>query len=267
MLQFQNIMENLKKGLGEHLVNNTQIVCASSLSEIPLKSIAGIYSKTWAESGIVIDPETAYTKIARFNPDNIFLLMDSERKKTYATLLTALVEASSITDLVLQLPTYKSVEKLSEESLPHAPNFLVCFSLNCSNGYRVVDSLNRELSLARAILTGVPVPHGVRKLGYSFIPNVPLQTSLADHYLGCLHDTRKLGPVGMHEALGGITVATIANSRSEHTNAGGGNVLVLYPIDNEEAQVFAEVKRKRSEGPSQVTTVTENNVTYFCDIK
>ena len=72
-------------------------------------------------------------------------------------------------------------------------------------------------------------------------------------YLKNLGHSQQLGAVGMHENLGGLTVAIIPNARPEDSRGGGANVLVLYPKNEQEAIKITAANQHRQ--PAQ----RENN--------
>jgi hypothetical protein len=82
--------------------------------------------------------------------------------------------------------------------------------------------------------------------------------------LNNLTNPKGLGPVGMHENLGGLTVAIILNSRREDLGSGGANILVLYPKDEVEATDFAGIKTTRLKQPPGV--IEQDNHYFFLDI-
>jgi hypothetical protein len=70
----------------------------------------------------------------------------------------------------------------------------------------------------------------------------------------------------MHHSFGAILFGALENSRPEHKAAGGGNMLVLYPKNKHEAELFEDIKRKRSEDPSKINFVADGNAILFEDM-
>lgn len=237
------------------IIENPRILHASDMHHIPFSAMAENYRHTWARSGIFFDQKTALNKILQFNPKNILLLTDVSGTKLFAQLYTSPLLVDSIQDFVTRFPTYRSIEKSAAENIPENPNIIVCFSLNCTEGFRVVDKSGKEISLARAMLT-VPQPKGVRKIAYSFIPNLTPGT----------FPTGNDSPVAMHEALGGIRVADLINSRPEHALANGHNVIVIYPINQAEQEKFSVIKKLRQENPENVKSSTYGPAVFFEDV-
>lgn len=245
-------------------IHDPLVTPATGLLEHLLGPIAFNYQKSWGRAGIEIDFWTALNKINSFRPESTFLLTDKERSESYAQMHGTFVSVPSISELVFDLPTYVSVEQRAALPTPPNPTFLVCFSINCPEGYRVIQN-GKDLSLARALVTGVPLPPGARRLAYSFMP-VPPDDSLVPYYLRQLNADIS-SPVTMHEkGFDGITVAIMKESRPEHHVAGGGNVLVLHPRDKTEANVFAEMKEARRRDPYGIELVTQGNATLFSDM-
>jgi|GEM_PF-4460406 len=248
------------------MVENPQVVPSSRIDDSFTKDRVKNYLETWKRAGIEMDPIQALRKIENFNPEVVFLLTNPDKTEVYAQIYTAFARVNSVREIGQKFPTYESIEKAAQKMIPSGPNLLICFSLNCPEGFRVLDR-GVEMSLARAILTKLPTPKGVRKLAYSFMPNVSPETSLFEHYVKNLENTKTLGPTGMHEALGGIAIGMIEASRLEHRSAGGGNVLVLYPINATEEKLFAKLKVARRGSPENLSIITEGNATYFEDVQ
>ncbi len=241
-------------------IENPLVVSAAQFPDY-LHQTAIKYQHTWTGAGICMSDDEAQREVASFHPASIFLLTDG--REIFAQVHTAAIRVPSLIDLVRQFPTHASVRHQATEPPYPNPNFIVCFSLNCPPGYRVMHN-GRETSLARALITGVPMPPGARRLAYSFV-YVPPGQALMQHYIRHMYDGTLAGPVLMHEqGFGGISVAVINGSRPEHTLGGGGNVLVLHPRDEEEAHVFALMKQARRDATS-IETVPVGNAVVFAD--
>lgn len=237
------------------VIENPHIFRASDMPKVPLNLMAENYRLTWAKAGIYLSFDEALNKVSAFNPKNIFLLMNTGSTELYAQLYTSPLFVKSIQDFITRFPTYKSIEESARKDGPEGPNIIVCFSLNCLDGFRTIDDTGREISLARAMLT-ISQTAGARKVAYSFIPNlIP----------GAL-PTSAQGPVAMHEALGGLRVADLVSSRPEHVGANGHNVIVVYPLNANEKLRFDQIKLSRQESPSAVKLKVLDNAIFFEDV-
>lgn len=259
-----NIMVLAQEDEPKRFIYDPIVTPATGLLEYFLGPMAFNFQTSWASVGIDMDFLPALQTVNKFRPESTYLLTNKEQVQLYAQLHGVPVRASSITDFVRDFPTHDSVIKKASWLPEPNSNLFVCFSLNCPGGYRVVQA-GREQSLARTLVTGIPLPPGSRRLAYSFLP-VPDRTSLTDYYLDTLGKNPP-GPATMHEnAFCGIAVAILNDSRPEHRVAGGGNVLVLHPRDDEEREVFAQMKEARRRDPDGIELVTKGNTTFFSDM-
>ncbi len=226
-----------------------------------LPQLAQIYFQTWQAEGLCPSLTEAADKMAAFNPQDTYVVIDPEGK-IYALIQTLPVNLPSLAYLPYRFPTYKSVETASaRRQKADNPNYLICFSINALPGYRVTAPEGETQSLARFLLTHLPT--ACVKVAYSRFCHYD-GPALLDFYLKNLGNSQKLGAVGMHENLGGLTVAIIAGSRPEDMRGGGANVIVLYPKNEPEAAKITTIKAARRLHPPP--TLIQNNHCLFLDV-
>lgn len=226
-----------------------------------LPQLAHIYFQTWQTEGLCLSLTEATDKMAAFNPEDTYVVIDPEGK-VYAIIQTLPVNLPSLAHLPYAFPTYASVEAASaNHQTDENPNFLICFSINALPNYRIKLSNSNSQSLARFLLTNLPT--ACVKIAYSRFCNYDGPTPL-DFYLKNLGNSQKLGAVGMHENLGGITFAIISNSRPEDLTGGGANVLVVYPKNEQDAAKITTTKEDRRLHPPP--TIVADNHCLFLDV-
>lgn len=229
-----------------------------------LPQLTQIYFETWAAEGLCASYEEAAVKMAAFNPADTYVVI-SEAGEVYALVQTLPVHLPSLAYLPHRFPTYTSVEVASRAAERDAhPNFVICFSINARPGFKIKAAEDKNISLARFLLTNLPTPPDCHKVAYSRFCNYA-GGSLLDFYLSNLGSPKKLGAAGMHENLGGITAAIIENSRPEDSRGGGANVIVTYPNTPEEAILFSQIKANRADHPPTVIKYADGHV-YFADV-
>ena len=228
-----------------------------------LPQLAQIYFQTWQEQGLCASLTEATEKLAAFNPEDTTVVIDPEGK-VYALIQTLPVNLSSLAFLPHRFPTYASVETACCFAQRDTdPNYLICFSINALPNYRIKLANSNSQSLARFLLTHLPTPSNCRKVAYSRFCNYDGPDPLS-FYLKNLGHSQQLGAVGMHENLGGLTVAIINAARPEDSRGGGANVLVLYPKNEQEAIKITAAKKTRRLNPPPI--LTQNNHCLFLDI-
>jgi len=252
------------------LIENPVLYRLSVLRELGQQVIRN-YHETWTRhAGIEMTFDEAERKVRSFHPQNTFLLTDKGKTRVVAQIHTLTVHASSLEELIERYPSYASVE--NDAKNPPAPdaNILICFSINCQDGTKI-KLPDRIQSPERTIIRMLPP---MSKIAYSYM-NIPYanvsSTDMLNKYLSVIrnHDTRSGGPVFMHEAFGGIAMAFLEHSRPQHIRAGEGNVLVVYPNDESQVQLFNQAKTQRlmwNSDDSIRDVIHRNNALLFTDI-
>lgn len=226
-----------------------------------LPQLAHIYFQTWQAEGLCPSLTEAADKMAAFNPEDCYVVIDPGGK-VYALIQTLPVNLPSLAHLPYAFPTYASIEAASaSHQKAENPNYLICFSINALPNYRIKLTNSNSQSLARFLLTNLPT--ACVKIAYSRFCNYDGPSPL-DFYLKNLGNSQKLGAVGMHENLGGITFAIISNSRPEDLSGGGANVLVVYPKNEQAAAKIITIKEARRLQPPP--TIIQGNHCLFLDI-
>lgn len=244
----------------EVILDRVQIIRVAHRQTELLPQLAQIYFQTWNNEGLCPTYEEAFSKMESFNPDDTYVIID-DSNHVYALIQTLPVALDSPAGLPDQFPTYQSVESASTNHLqPNQPNFIICFSINALPGFRIQDN-GKNVSLARYLLTNLPVPPNCHKIAYSRFRDHN-DCSPLDFYLQNQDDPQKLGAVGMHENLGGITVAIIYNSRPEDIRGGGANVIVYYPNNQAEADRVNSIKSDRLKRSPPVL-IKENHALFL----
>lgn len=227
----------------EIILSNVTMVKVGERQTRLLPQLATIYYQTWQAEGLCGSLTEAAEKMAAFDPENAYIIIDEAKEIVYALIQTLPIHLPSLAYLPHVFPTYRSVE---EACLAHSkainPNFLICFSINVLPGYRIGLTQEKTQSLSRFLLKNLPVPSGANRVAYSrfnAIEGDPLE-----FYLKHLNDTRAWGAVGIHE-IEGVTAFIIKNARPEDIRGGGCNIPVVYPKTPEEAAQFTRIKAMR----------------------
>lgn len=246
----------------EVVLKDVRIVRVSDQQPEFLDQLAKIYYQTWSGQGLCASLAEAEAKMAAFDPESGFALVDSSGK-AFALIQTLPVELPTIADLPKLFPSYASVEAASKaRRRPEKPNFVICFSINALPGYRV-QTEDQTLSLPRYLISNLPKDSSSNQVAYSRFDATPTASPL-EYYLDNRNHPANLGPVGMHEYFGALTGFIITASRPEDIKSAGSNVLVVYPKNEEEAAAFARVKAERLRQPPPFTTV--GRITSFLDL-
>ncbi len=231
----------------EVIIKNPQAVRLSEADSLLYPQLTDIFFQAWHNEGLCENPDTAERKVYSFDPEEAFAVIDKDTGLALAMINTLPVEVANIEDLCRKFPTYSSVEFASiSHHKATFPNFRICFSVVATPGFRVLRGESSQTeSLASFLLRNLPQNLNIHQIAYSRYSNIAPNTKLADYYLANLDDPKMLGPVGMHEHLGGLAVAFLEGSRPEDLRGGGGNILVLYPNTPEEQQHFDHLKKAR----------------------
>lgn len=247
----------------ETLLEDVSVIRVGPRHKKLLPQLAQVYYRTWQPEGLCSDIDEALAKMGAFNPEDCFVVTRAD-SQIYALVQTLPVLLPSFAYLPHAYPTYASVEETcSAHAHSPNPNFIICFSINALPGYRVKTN-SGSMSLARFLLTRVPAPPGANRLAYSRFSSVKPGSNLLTHYRKNLLRPENLGPVGMHEAFGGLTVALIENSRLEDSRGGGGNVLLIYPKNEAEREAFEAARARRL--MHLPLTRTKGNITLLVDV-
>lgn len=228
--------------------------------------MADLYYLGWTEQGLCPSREEAVSRIDRYRPEHTFVVFDNARQEVFGVLNTAPAQADDLLELCERFPTYRSVEAAgSEPAASTAANVRICFSVIVPHGLRMQPSAPgmASTSVAEFLLKHSTDPQQ-RTLAYSRFGNVPPDCSLADQYRSSQENMARSGAVGLHERFGGLTVALIDNARPEDELGGRGNVLVAYPMTEQEEQQFAAVRQRRRQGAVEV--VRHGTITLFDDV-
>lgn len=252
----------------EVIIENPQVVSLSKAGRYIYGQLADIYFFSWNREGLCDSLDEASLKINSFDPEETFIVSDTSSGLVLAMINTLPVRAASIEDLCRQLPTYKSVEEASSKAQKvFQPNFRICFSIVASPGFRILrgeSSQGKTESLSSFLIRNLPQSPKIHQIAYSRYSTITPNTNLVDYYFANLNNPQALGPVGMHEHLGGLAVAFIENSRPEDTR-GGGNILVLYPNSEEEQLRFDRIKKARA-AKKLATFKKIASLTFFLDL-
>lgn len=233
------------QGPNEVIIENPRVVRLSEAGRYLHGQLADIYFFSWNRESLCDSLDEANRKVNSFDPEEAFVVIDENTGLALAMINTLPVHAVSIEDLCRQFPTYNSVEEAScKAQKVFQPNFRVCFSIVASPGFRILRSQDRTESLASFLIKNLPQNPKVHQIAYSRYSNIPPNTKLVDFYLNNLENPQLLGPVGMHEHLGGLAVSFLEGARPDK-NGGGGNILVLYPNSEEERIKFDRIKKTR----------------------
>lgn len=245
----------------EVILNEVSVIRASDRQPELLPQLAKIYFQTWSDQGLCTSLAEAEAKMAAFDPESCFVLVDSSGK-AYALIQTLPVKLPALADLPKHYPTYASVEAASKEkNRPKNPNFVICFSINALPGYRVRTD-DQTLSLPRYLINALPT-EDTNQVAYSRFDASPTIPPL-EYYLDHRNNPKSLGPVGMHEYFGALTGFIISSSRPEDIKSAGSNILVVYPKNGAEAAAFAKAKAERLRRLPPHTTV--GPITSFLDL-
>ncbi len=254
----------------KEVLNHVSVIRVGARQAELLPQLAKIYHETWRAEGLCSSEADAIEKMAAFNPEDTFVVIDDETGEAYALIQTLPVTTPLLVNIPTEYPTYRSVEnKCKAHAEATNPNFVICFSINVLPGYRVQVSPDTDWSLARFLIDGLPVPPNANRVAYSRFSHYDGPTPL-DFYLDHLADPRSLGPVGMHENIAGpkksgITFAIIEEARPEDVNGGRANVLVVYPKNDAERDAFEAARTRRLLHPP-LTRTQGNNIITFADV-
>lgn len=232
---------------------DVEIKTVSRANSWEIVQAAQLYFKSWNQYGLCQTPEEAFRKVANFDPESAFLLVDKSnpQKGVIAAINTIPVfEPEGMRGILKNLDTYKKVENASLLHQKAAnPNYVLCFSVTADlDSIPKVRRGNKYISPSRYLIEGIPTPVNVRKIAYSKVLGpVDEKKTLFDFYWDSLDktDTSPLGPIGMHEHYGGLVAAVFNQSRTEDIFGGKGNILVLYPRTPEEKVHFDMIKDNR----------------------
>lgn len=246
----------------ETVLENLRVIRVGSRQHALLSELAEIYFETWYEEGLCDTYEEAFSKMEAFDPENTFAVVD-EDEFVYALVQTLPVNLP-LARIPHDFPTYASVEAASASRQTTVdPNFLICFSINVLPGFRV-KSPSGSISLARFLLSNLPVPEGANRVAYSRFNQVEPGITIFAHYQKNLYNPNRRGPAWMHEGLGGLIAATIEQARPEDFLGGGGNAIVVYPKNDEQRDAFETARAERL--LHFPPTCAQGNIVTFDDV-
>lgn len=225
-----------------------------------------LHCREWQRIGLCVDEEAPESRVDQFDARGTFVVRGRTvegTEKAVGQINTIPVKADSIAALVEHFSTYAAVvdqsrEQAAQKQLPTDANYRVCFSITADQRYRVEDRQNpRGKSTAVALLQWLGDGTSERKIAYSRVGRAEQQADpqeAAQQVLSVVlsDDSEARGAVGLHESLGGITVAIIPDARPEDQRGGGANVLVAYPHSPQEAQQFAAIRAARQANNSKL---------------
>ncbi len=221
-----------------------------------LDQAAELYFRAWERLHLSGSLAEALFKVERFDP-KLTLVATDPNGVAIGTLHRVQVYAASPAALFSIMPTYADAERMSMTGGSGTGRYSVdvCFALSVPERIRVVKE--KGLTIAQVLLKSVPQEPGVRILAYSRVNEVAKGVPLLDHVRAGFEDPRLLGPVGLHEHMGGIAFSVLDASRIEDGKGGKGNVWAIYPSKTEE-KLFSDIKQARKENP-EVEVMTMSN--------
>lgn len=257
MATIERIDTAYPSGIIEHPQDKVEIKTLAELGIDGVFQAARVYFDAWHEADnwentLCPDFPHALHRMKTYDRENTRVLLD-ENKNIIAVLNTLPFYAKrGIADIIQAFPTYSDLEWSSrrfERPDGHMPNYLICFSITADKGHKI-RTTQGSVSPSQFLLENFNNPWKARKLAYSrFKGPVPMGQNLEKFYFDNIKtgNTNVLGAVGMHEHYGGIAVAFLSGSRPEDTEGGKGNVLVIYPKNEEERRFFNLLKFIRKE--------------------
>lgn len=241
--------------------HNYEIRNLNLLDPSEIRSAAHVYFDAWHPLDLCTDENEAIAKIVNFSAKDTYLLRDTDNKQILAVLNTLPVIAKNVSELVTNFPTYRSVEEESvlrnTKRQINPPNFIICFSIAAKEeGKHRIIAGSQKVPPSKYLLENFQKPGTVRKLAYSRVKGPVGEETLEQFYYRCALEESNLplGAVGMHKKYGAIPIAFLTGSREEDVNGGGGNILMVYPQNGEEAGSFrfadeSRIIRKRDGNP------------------
>lgn len=202
-----------------------------------------IYFQSWNQEGLCNTPDDAKSKIELLDPRQAFVLVDLNRK-VLAAIHTLHSDAQDIYQLCQQYPSYQSVEATSSKRREiTSKHFRICFSLIALPGYRIQSpDMTRDVSLSQYLIKNLPPEPEIYRIAYSRHPAVRL-----------------------HEHFGAISIAILDQSRPEDKLSCGQNVIMVYPKNDCQKELFEMTKKSRTLQSPRSERVC--NATIFLDIK
>lgn len=224
------------------VVNSAKVV---RLSEHPnlTPELSQIYFLSWNQEGLCNSLDDAESKINLLDPRQAFVLID-QNGKALAAIHTLYSDSQNIYQLCRQFPSYQSVEAASSKREDiTCKNFRICFSLIALPGYRIQSpEMIKDTSLSQYLIKNLPSEPETYRVAYSRHPAVKL-----------------------HEHFGAIPIAILEHSRPEDKLSCGQNVIMVYPKNDYQKEMFEAAKRSRILQPPRSERIC--NATIFLDIK
>lgn len=215
-------------------------------SPLHMEKAARMYAAAWGPQ-LCDDEHLALEKMLHFDATQAWVATDPDGEPR-GLLHSVGVYVPTLSALYGMVPTYGMVESLagSGGSGTGRVSVRVCFSLAVPDKVRIASfDGSKPMSIAQFLLDVRKQEPSVRTLAYSKVNHVPQDMSLVDAVQQGFRNTQFLGAVGLHEHLGGITVAVLNGSRMEDHVGGQGNVLVAYPKTHDESALFETIKAQR----------------------
>jgi hypothetical protein len=222
---------------------------------------ADVYFRAWNPLELCDSPAEAQFKVEHFD-QRLALVATDPDGAVVGALHRVRVYAPTSSALFSIMPTYQDAERISMTggSGTGRVSVDVCFALSVPERVRVASfTQDRGHTIAQLLLKSVPREQGVRILAYSKVSELAGGVSLLSHVRTGFTDSRRLGPVGLHQHMGAVVFAVLDGSRPEDRKGGKGNVWALYPSDAAEAALFASIQDVRKADPDVAVATTTND--------
>jgi hypothetical protein len=242
-----------------HVLENVYVATAQNP---PSEILSAMFYEMWHAEGLCASLTEAQTTLSRLN--SRFAYMAADAGVPYALMHTQPMHAGSISELLKISPTYQSVLDLSASHFtPENPNIQLCFSIVARPGFRVRTGKSDD-AISRFLITHAPRSPDVYQIAFSRFSHVPTGEDPFAHFQKHLREPKVLGPVGMHMHYDGLPVAIQYHSRPADAGSAGANVLVVYPRNHKEHDVFATIHDGRIRS-QKIPTVRDGNSLLFID--
>jgi hypothetical protein len=225
-----------------------------SAYNLRIQKVASLYHTSWAQEGLSHGFTEALEKVTFFDASQAWVATGGAIKP-HGVLHTVGIHALTLDTLYARVQTYAHVEGLAGMGGDQHVSMRLCFSLAAPQKIRVTSPGDfYKKTIAEVLLRSLPKNRNERVIAFSRTNAYDNSMPIVDFVKHGFGDSRMLGAVGLHEHLGGLTLAVLTGSRPEDVRSGGANILVAYPMNEKEEALFAALRAKRKEVRSALET-------------
>lgn len=234
---------------------------SSEMCKKYIDALVEVYFPAWSSLGLCCTRNEARELMSLIDLSETFVL-DCEETGACSAIHTLPVRADSILDLCKSFTRYYTTlirsgrDRRDPSSKEKNPNVRICFAISSSEApgkrVRVLAEDDEDVSRFEYLIKNLPPERGVIKVAQSRMNGVGPGVDPVVHYVQNRGPKKKgsagIGPVGMHEHIGGIAVCVAKESRPRDKKSGRSNVWVAYPPDTETGATVRDYKLQLARG-------------------